>query len=294
MIRRSVEFLGILAVIVLLSLYENECRASAPGRPAVALQTPAKRVAKKKTVAQIDASPVAQLGYSEKEYQFLRQRHKPPSSLAEGPLPAPELEGLATNTRLNIVIDRKLWPVVKEVIYGKTAALENRLDAGLSPDSVVIMGYPYNSCVSLLALAVRAGQRGIIEVLLAHDARVNPPSVELSEVPPNGEILPFAGPLAIAAQYGEDDVVRTLLQRGANVNQRIGMGDRDYSALAEAIYSGSPATVYLLLTHGADITSLVGTGVTVPDSLINYYQGPRTMAIRRLLIQYGAKMPTTH
>lgn len=293
--KRSVAILAALAVIVVVvAFYANERRTPSVAQRSVSLRTSAQnRVVKKKTPAPAAVAPntksVAQLGYSEKEYRFLRQHYKSPNPQADGPLSASRLKLLATNTRNNIVYGRHLWPVAKEVIYGKTSALENKLDTGLSADSTVIVGYPYNSRVSLLDLAIQAGQRGSIKVLLAHDASVNPPSVDSSGVPPNAKPLQFAGPLALAAQYGEDDVVRTLLRRNANVNQSVGMGSGNTSALAAAVYGGGPATAYLLLTHGADINSVLGPGGTLPGAFKQQYMNSSMVAMRNLLIKYGAK-----
>lgn len=292
--KRSVTILAALAVIVVVAVfYAKERHAPSPAQRDVSQQISAQNLVVKKAPAPAavasNTTSVAKLGYSEKEYQFLRQHYKSPNPQADGPLPASRLRLLAKNTQNNIVYGRHLWPVAKEVIYGKTSALANRLDTGLSADSTVIVGYPYNSRVSLLDLAIQAGQRGSIKVLLAHDASVNPPSVDLSGVPPNAKPLKFAGPLALAAQYGEDDVVRTLLRRGANANQSVGMGSGNTSALAAAVYGGGPATAYLLLTHGADINSVLGPGGTLPGAFKQQYMNSSMVAMRNLLIKYGAK-----
>jgi hypothetical protein len=297
--KRSVAILSMLAAILVVAVfYAKERDTRSPAKRDISLQTPAKKlVVKKKTPAPAavpsNTTPVVQLEYSEKEYQFLRKRYKSPNPQADGPLSGSRLRLLSKVTKNNIIYGRHLWPVVKEVIFGKRSALEDRLDTGVSANSSVIIGYPYNLRVSLLDLAIQAGQRGIIKVLLAHDASINPQSVDLSGVPPSAKPLQFAGPLALAAQYGEDDVVRTLLRQGANVNQGVALGGSNDSALSAAMYGGGVSTFYLLLTHGADINSVLGPGGTVPESLIEYYPGPRRKALRKLLIKYGAKMPAT-
>lgn len=297
--KQSIAILGPIAIIVIVAvIFAMERHGPASVKSPVSLQVPVKSAGvKKKTpvlpAAPSNTTPGTQLAYSEEEYQFLRQHYKSPNPQADGPLSGSRLKSLATVTENNIVYNRHLWPVVKEVIYGNTSALENRLDTGLSPDSSVIVGYPYNSRETLLDFAIQAGQRNSIKVLLAHDASVNPTSVNLSEVPPNATPIEFAGPLALAAGYGEDDVVRLLLQQGANVNQHVGMGSSgNESALSEALYGGGVSTFYLLLTHGADINSVLDSGGTVPESLIKYYPGPRKKELRKLLIEYGAKMPS--
>lgn len=281
--------LGALGIIALgAAFYAKDQHTPAAAQRDVLLQPPVQNpIVKKLTPARAAVTPntksTAQLEYSEKEYQFLRQHYKSPNPQAYGPLSGSRLRLLAKVSRNNLVYGRPLWPVVKEAIDGKTSALENRLDTGLSPDSTVILGYPYNSRVSLLDLAIQAGQRGSIKVLLSHGASVNPPSVDRS--------LSFAGPLALAAMYGEDDVVRTLLQRGADVNQNVGMGGGKTSALSAAAVGGGPATAYLLLTHGADINSVLGPGGTLPAFAQQQYMNSSMVAMRNLLIKYGAKIP---
>jgi ankyrin repeat protein len=65
----------------------------------------------------------------------------------------------------------------------------------------------------------------------------------------------------------------------------------NHTALAEAIYSGNPSTVYLLLANGAAPNSVLGPDGSVPKLLIDFNPTPNVVAIRKLLIQYGLKMP---
>ncbi len=233
------------------------------------------------------ATPVAQGDYSKERYLSLRRRYKPLQPQADGALSGSRLEQFAKSTRTLIVPGRHLWPAVKDVIYGNLPALKNRLAIGLNPDATVYMSYPFRRPVSLLDLAISAGQRGSIKALLNHDASVDP----IFTVTHNGMRLMSEAPLPLAAQYGEDDVVRALLQRGANVNQRLGLPANDATALKAAVYSGNVSTVYLLLTNGADINSL-GPGATVPEILFKYKVTPRDVTMRNLLIKYGANLPS--
>lgn len=294
MAKRSVAILVTLGAIVFVVVYFVKVHyPRARSHPESSLhasnRTPVKLKKGEAAPVRSGAKPVARLAYSEKEYAFLRRHYKSPMPQARGALPESGLKLLGRVIGRGVMAGRKLLPVVKEVIHGRTSALENRLDTGLSPNSTVLMGYPYHSHVSLLDIAIRAGQRGVIKVLLAHDASVNPPD----QVSSNGESYGFEGPLAVAAEYGEDDVVRQLLQRGANVNQRHGVQTDNESALGEAVYHGNVSTAYLLLTHGANIGSVLGRGGTVPVFLYKYYPGPRRVALRHLLIKYGGKMPET-
>lgn len=237
------------------------------------------------------ANAAARKEYSEGEYLFLRQRYRAEQPQAYGPLSGSRLQLDATTAKHNMVAMRGLWPVARDVIYGNTLALESRLDGGLSPDSKVAMGYPLNMDVSLLDLAIQAGQRGVIKLLLTHDASVNPPD----EVAADGTPLGPEAPLPLAASYGEDDVVKLLLRRGANINQVLRFPHNHETALAAAVYAGDLSTVYLLLTHGADINLAFGSGGTIPAVLRQGPIGsPRRVALRNLLIEYGAKMPAAH
>ncbi|MGH8318524.1 MAG: ankyrin repeat domain-containing protein [Steroidobacteraceae bacterium] len=229
--------------------------------------------------------------YSEREYISLRRRYKANQPQAYGPLSGSRLQLDARVTRSNIVDVRSLSPVVRDVIYGNTRDLTSRLVTGLNPDSTVFMGYPLNMDVSLLDLAIQAGQRGVIRLLLTHNASVNPPD----EVAADGTPLGPEAPLPLAASYGEDDVVKLLLHRGAHINQVLRFPHNHETALAAAVYAQDISTVYLLLTHGADIAATFGSGGMVPELL---RQGPitppRMVALCNLLIEYGAKMPAAH
>jgi hypothetical protein len=160
----------------------------------------------------------------------------------------------------------------------------------VSPNATFSLPFPLNTNVSLLDLAIEAGQRGVIKMLLGSGATPNPRQA----IDENNTAGRFEAPLPLAALYGEDDVVRQLLEQGANANQRLGVKNDNPSALMQAIYGQNPSTVYLLLTHGADINSVLRPGGLVPNIVVDYNPVPRLVAIRKLLLQYGAKMPRKH
>lgn len=295
MAKRVVAFLVTLtAIAFVVVVYAMEHHAHASREPYVSVQAPKKSPPFKNKVASAafrsNSSSHSLRGYSEKEYTFLRRHYKSPNPQAYGTLSAAGLKQLGLVMKHGVVAERHLLPVVNDVLYGKTSALEDELDEGMNPDDTVFIGYPYQSNVSLLDIAIRAGQRGIIKILLVHGASVNPPKLDTQK----GAPYRFESPLVVAAEYGEDDVVRELLQHGANVNQRHGLGSDNSSALAEATYSGGPSTVYLLLTQGADINSVLGPGGTVPGAFAQpeQFMSPNVIALRNLLVKYGAKMPT--
>lgn len=234
-----------------------------------------------------DLIPADQGTFSEKEYDLLWREYRPNTPQAQGPLPAARLDVLARATNTN-TRDRKIWPAFSDVIYGKSVPLENRLDTGLSPDATIHLDYPYDADFSLLDMAIEAGQRAVIRQLLRHGASVNP----LTKVAPNGTPVDVEAPLPIAAGDGEDDVVRMLLQNGADISQRRGLRGNDQTALGAAVYAQNASTAYLLLTHGADVRPALGPGGAMPSILTPPYVTPRMIALRNLLMAYGAKMPS--
>lgn len=236
------------------------------------------------------AGSATRKGYSEREYSFLLRHYRPNQPQAFGALSGSRLQLDARLTRGDIdPMERSVWPLAKDVIYGNTAALEARFDAGASPDAMYFMGYPLNSNISLLDIAIQAGQRSVIELLLRRGASVNP----TGGVAADGTPAAPEAPLPLAASYGEDDVVRSLLRKGANIDQVLRFPHNHETALTAAVYAGDVSTVYLLLTHGADMDLALGPGRTVPEVLRwGPIRSPNMLAIRNLLVEYGAKMPS--
>lgn len=77
--------------------------------------------------------------------------------------------------------------------------------------------------------------------------------------------------LMLAAQNGCVDIVKLLLDAGADVNTKavVAIGARDVATgitpLSQAAASGNPSIVKMLLDHGADIHALTGRGATVME-----------------------------
>lgn len=291
MSKRSVIVLVVLAAVAFaLVFYARERRSRFPVH--VPLVSHAANTGREKKAADVAAaasvSPPAQKGFSQKEYDLLWQRYKPNSGLADGPPSADRLDNLAAIVK-NTTRDKKMWPVFRDAIYGHSAALENKLDTGLSADATIYLDYPYNAPVSLLDMAIKAGQRDVIRELLRHNSSVGP----VTEFAPDGTPLKSEAPLPLAAADGEDDVVRLLLQSGANIEQGRALQNNNQTALAAAVTMQNVSTAYLLLTYGADVNSALGPGGTVPSTLTPPPQDapPPMIALRDLLIEYGAKMP---
>ena len=88
-------------------------------------------------------------------------------------------------------------------------------------------------------------------------------------------------PLFLAAGEGRLDVVRYLLDQGADVNARERLGN---TALAEATYYGHIAVIKELLFRGADINA-IGEGGTALDIAVNR----NNPAVADLLRHHGGK-----
>ena len=71
-------------------------------------------------------------------------------------------------------------------------------------------------------------------------------------------------PLFVAAGEGRSDIVRYLLEEGADVNAREKLGD---TALTEATYYGHVALVKELLAHGADVNAIGNDGTALDIAL---------------------------
>ena len=98
--------------------------------------------------------------------------------------------------------------------------------------------------------------------------------------------------MPLAAADGEDDVVRLLLQSGADIEQGRALQSNNQTALDAAVTMQNVSTAYLLLSHGANVNSALDHGGTVPSILTPPQDAPpRMIALRDLLMEYGAKMP---
>lgn len=224
------------------------------------------------------AQGAAHRRYENRYFELIRPK-------AHGPLPP---EALKRDAKLTARLIREdgpnsaaMIPTVTNVILGKTKALEDELDVGVSSNQIAWMGPQGNW--SLLCFAIDAGQRGSVKVLVRHGAYVNPSQYGASGAP-------FCAPLVLAASGAEDDVVRYLLANGADVNQKSLHGN---TALSEAVSAGNYYTVKLLLKHGAHVDSVLGPDGKLPTRLAES-KSPRYVAIRKLLIAKGAKMPSAN
>jgi ankyrin repeat protein len=98
---------------------------------------------------------------------------------------------------------------------------------------------------TLLQEAVSAGQKAIVDLLLAHGADANAVHGQSRSLPP----------LHIAAETGRQDIAESLIKAGADVNLRVTVGS-DCAALVPlclACQRGHYAVAEILIRNGADI-----------------------------------------
>ena len=153
-------------------------------------------------------------------------------------------------------------PIVADVMYGRVHKLSERLDAGLNPNMTIQSGAePEYSTRTLLYYAIDTGQRAIIRELVDRGASTNPV---------------LGAPLVEAASMSETDVVKYLLQHGANPNQSGVMGS---TALTKAIIMGNYPMAKVLLQAGADPNQISGRA----RSYMNQSTKPTVVAIRKLV-----------
>jgi uncharacterized protein len=100
-----------------------------------------------------------------------------------------------------------------------------------------------------LGLAAFFGHAEAVEGLLAAGADVNLPSRESMKMPPLGS--------AMAVQ--RNDIARTLIEHGADVNAK---AVNDLTALHTAAARGNLEAAKLLLDHGADVNATATDGKT--------------------------------
>jgi hypothetical protein len=88
-------------------------------------------------------------------------------------------------------------------------------------------------------------------------------------------------PLHVAAQNGDTQQIVSLLDQGANINEKFGTDD--VTALSFAVRAGQTDAVQVLLARGAD-PNIGSSGLTPLDRARDYNH----LGVVRLLLEYGA------
>ena len=155
---------------------------------------------------------------------------------------------------------------LKALYYGKRDVVEVLLDSGvelnifeaaatgqtehvraLINDNPALVNSFSPDGFSPLSLSVFFGHPATVDALLAAGAEVNAPSRETMKLTP----------LASAMATAQNEIARTLIQHGANVNAK---GESDLTPLHTAAARGNIEAATLLLEHGADINATTTDG----------------------------------
>ncbi len=162
--------------------------------------------------------------------------------------------------------ERGLSVVLKATYYGKRDVVEallasgvelnifeaaatgqtNRVRALIEQDPALINSYSPDGFAPL-SLAAFFGHPNTVNVLLAAGTEVNAPSRETMKLTP----------LASALAAGHNQIARTLIEHGANVNAK---GDTDVTPLHTAAARGNIEAATFLLEHGAEINATTTDG----------------------------------
>ena len=151
---------------------------------------------------------------------------------------------------------------LKAASFGNdTETIKLLLDAGLDPNAVDLPG--------LSPLMMAAGWNGnldAVKMLLAKGAKINGVSRPVMGLPTRIAPSKFGNltALLMSAPFGPPELIRTLLDSGAEVNAKDVRGMTPLM-LAVANDHQDPAVVRLLLSHGADVQMKDETGFTAID-----------------------------
>jgi len=162
--------------------------------------------------------------------------------------------------------EKGLSVVLKATYYGKRDVVEALLASGvelnifeaaatgqtdrvralIEHDPALVNSYSPDGFAPL-SLAAFFGHPDTVDALLAAGAEVNAPSRETMKLTP----------LASALATGHNQIARTLIEHGANVNAK---GDTDVTPLHTAAARGNIEAATFLLEHGADINATTTDG----------------------------------
>jgi uncharacterized protein len=136
--------------------------------------------------------------------------------------------------------------VEQNVFEAAATGQTDRIRALIEQDPALVNSYSPDG-FSPLSLAVFFGHPETVDVLLAAGAEVSAPSRESMKLTP----------LASALAAGHNQIARTLIEHGADVNAK---GDTDVTPLHTAAARGNIEAATFLLEHGADINATTTDG----------------------------------
>jgi hypothetical protein len=135
-------------------------------------------------------------------------------------------------------------PAGRAIVNDWTLVLKRLLERGLDANTVV---GPEERRKSLLHIAVVHAIKLAVELLLEFGA--NPEAPDGSEM---------STPLMLAYNHGDMEMLRLLLEKGANVN----WPEKHWNPLYNAVRGRDRPTVEVLLEFGADIDALDESGIS--------------------------------
>lgn len=199
---------------------------------------------------------------------------------------------IAAGAKVNAANDLKITPLYLASVNGNAAIVEKLLKAGADPDAASESG------VTPLMEAARTGSVGAVRALLAHEAKVNAKETERQQTA-----------LMWAASQKHPEVVKALLDRGADVNSRSGVRNLTIvdsgapriknakdgaatidvggsTALLFAAQSGDVESARLLLAARANVNDTTADG----NSALALAAFTDNGSVARLLIESGADL----
>jgi len=184
--------------------------------------------------------------------------------------------------------------LLQAVAEDNSVWLRDMMGEGADPNTVAPDGN------SLLILAVRDGKKSVFPVLLESKANVEfrnangETALMIAAISGRADMaskLVFAGaryefkgwnPLLYAATGGKDEVVKMLLDLGANINA---VSDNGTTPLMMAVRGGHKSTVKLLLARGANPNMKNERG----DTALAWAMDHGYTEIGTMLVDHGAK-----
>ena len=184
---------------------------------------------------------------------------------------------LARGARADAVSKANRTPLLIAVLRTDSFAVARRLiEAGANVNFVPSGAIGPRANAGVLAAAILGGDRRTIDLLLEHKAEVNPPT--------------FA-PLGIAAQFGDLETVRRLIERGADLNKG---SPNTGSPLNLSLVNGHPVVARLLIEQGADLHVKSVRGYATPPMVLSGYNTGGDATIARLLVAHGVDVNTAN
>jgi len=165
---------------------------------------------------------------------------------------------VAKGADINAVAEDRQTAMLEAAFFGGPRVMRALLEAGAKPDDADGGGF------TVLMGAVGWSDVGLVRMLLANGAKVNAANTFAGKVVHGDIALKQLTPLMMAVPFGTPEMVKTLLDAGAEVNAK---DSRGITPLAFAVASTrqDARVVRMLLEKGADISVVSEAGETALD-----------------------------